>query len=486
MGMYTQSNGVNASPDGNNTNSTGYLNALDRRRSVGFLSVEERLSGDGAPNFDAGRDSIIEADDIATIIKKKEREKSIAYRFRKRLNILLHTHIALISVCVLSSLDAVCVIGQVICDILIMSDKLDAFDKLHYKTIDLLVEVLPGYYNNTDYKSWSFEEFINHLETIHNGGQLIGSHGHTLTSNNSGGISLLQSVIMQPQVLQSRASGPQARAGGGGEHDDHLLYELTHVFHIGSMAILSILLVESFLKIFAMGRQFLHHKLEIFDAFVVTVSWCLDVAFWEGIWARPGQEGATLLIFILPWRVIRIVNSFVLVIQEKDLVLLKVAKQRLRLLQKKEKDSSSKLDKYRLEVKQLQGLCRKQGAEESAIQACCPQGRRRRSSLFQSFSSLAAVALVSALGSEGKPHIESDDENDSATEKVVGRLDSTGSGSGVKWTIGKDDDDECCSLEGQVNKMFTIDGELEVKSEQRKQEHVEYNNTAEQLARVRA
>ena len=39
------------------------------------------------------------------------------------------------------------------------------------------------------------------------------------------------------------------------------------------------------------------------------VSWCLDVAFWEGIWARPGQEGATILIFILPWRVVRIVNS---------------------------------------------------------------------------------------------------------------------------------------------------------------------------------
>ncbi|WAR02271.1 hypothetical protein MAR_008829 [Mya arenaria] len=78
------------------------------------------------------------------------------------------------------------------------------------------------------------------------------------------------------------------------------------------------------------------------------VSWSLDVAFWEGIWARPGQEGATLLIFILPWRVIRIVNSFVLVIQEKDLVLLKVVKQRLRLALRREKDSAVKLDKYRI------------------------------------------------------------------------------------------------------------------------------------------
>lgn len=47
----------------------------------------------------------------------------------------------------------------------------------------------------------------------------------------------------------------------------------------------------------------------MFDAFVVTVSWCLDIAFYDGIWAKPGTEAATILIFILPWRVIRIVNS---------------------------------------------------------------------------------------------------------------------------------------------------------------------------------
>ncbi len=49
--------------------------------------------------------------------------------------------------------------------------------------------------------------------------------------------------------------------------------------------------------------------LQVFDAFVVTVSWCLDIAFYDGIWAKPGTEAATILIFILPWRVIRIVNS---------------------------------------------------------------------------------------------------------------------------------------------------------------------------------
>jgi len=54
------------------------------------------------------------------------------FRFRKKLNVLLHTHVALIAVCVLSSLDAVCVIGQVICDILIMSGKAFNNSKIRY------------------------------------------------------------------------------------------------------------------------------------------------------------------------------------------------------------------------------------------------------------------------------------------------------------------------------------------------------------------
>lgn len=45
------------------------------------------------------------------------------YRFKKRLSILLHTHVALIGLCTLSVLDAGCVIGQIISDILIMKGK---------------------------------------------------------------------------------------------------------------------------------------------------------------------------------------------------------------------------------------------------------------------------------------------------------------------------------------------------------------------------
>jgi len=42
---------------------------------------------------------------------------------------------------------------------------------------------------------------------------------------------------------------------------------------------------------------------------VITVSWALDLVFWEGLWAHPEDEAANIMMYILPWRVMRIVNS---------------------------------------------------------------------------------------------------------------------------------------------------------------------------------
>ncbi|XP_052798096.1 uncharacterized protein LOC128230117 isoform X1 [Mya arenaria] len=447
MGKYSQSGTLASRPSSINIR----RQSLDRRPSLDMLS-DDGLK-DLSHGLNLGRDSVIDPIDLSAILHKKKKEGQPFYRCRKRLNIWLHTHIALIVVCILSSLDAVCVIGQVICDILIMSDKLADYDKLHTKATGLLVEVIPKFFsdNSTDYLSWSFEKVVEHIETMHSGGtHLIEDHGsHDTGHVEHGGFS----IFKRSNVGTPRASADDDHA----EHD--LLHELTHSFHIGSMVILSVLLAEAFLKIFAMGKHFLHHKLEIFDAFVIMVSWSLDVAFWEGIWARPGQEGATLLIFILPWRVIRIVNSFVLVIQEKDLVLLKVVKQRLRLALRREKDSAVKLDKYRLEVRQLQGLCRKHGAEESAIQACCPTGRRRRSSLFQSLTSLASVALVSAMGALPRPEAEQVSSSESEDELKLSptslpRTDSTASMD--VFSITPEEAEMEIRVE-QTNKAFTFD-----------------------------
>ncbi|GFS62563.1 voltage-gated hydrogen channel 1 [Nephila pilipes] len=80
---------------------------------------------------------------------------------------------------------------------------------------------------------------------------------------------------------------------------------IPHILHYMSIGILSLFLVEIVVKIFAFGADFFHHKLEVFDAFVIVLSFALDVAFWE-------QEGIDLIIVLRLWRVARILNGVVM------------------------------------------------------------------------------------------------------------------------------------------------------------------------------
>lgn len=62
-------------------------------------------------------------------------------------------------------------------------------------------------------------------------------------------------------------------AGGDHKHDifqtdaakvrHYMLHELTHAFHLGSMVILTFLVLITYFKIFIMGKKFLHHKIEV-------------------------------------------------------------------------------------------------------------------------------------------------------------------------------------------------------------------------------
>ncbi|PVD34114.1 hypothetical protein C0Q70_05377 [Pomacea canaliculata] len=368
-------------------------------------------------------------------------------RCRKRLSILMHTHVALIVVCTLAALDAACVIGQIICDILIMKETLHEWDELDKNLTTLLKVQIPDL-NATEHDPEALN--LKKIRDILLKPPIpVSSRTQPASSFNSDGKGELVARTLREHHqgtdahwnLQNTRGEEQAATSRRGDlQGTHkLLHDLTHSFHLGSLIILSMLLLETLLKVFAMGKKVLHHKLEIFDAFVVSVSWALDVAFWEGIWAHPGEEAATILIFILPWRVVRIVNSFVLVIQEKDHVQLKIVKQRLRLSVKRTNFApklsllhpQSALIRHPFvhpqwkvpectEVKQLQGLCRKYGATENEINACGPTGRsgRRRSSLVPVMEQAAALTLIGALGSHPSLYtMESSSDEDDLTSR---------------------------------------------------------------------
>ena len=48
---------------------------------------------------------------------------------------------------------------------------------------------------------------------------------------------------------------------------------------------------------------------QVFDAFIVITSFILDVIFLDSRWYETGKDATTILVLLLPWRVVRIVNS---------------------------------------------------------------------------------------------------------------------------------------------------------------------------------
>ncbi|GFO01024.1 voltage-gated hydrogen channel 1 [Plakobranchus ocellatus] len=70
-------------------------------------------------------------------------------------------------------------------------------------------------------------------------------------------------------------------------------------------------------KLFCTGCAFFKKKFEVFDAFIVVSSFALDFVFLDSRWYETGKDATTILVLLLPWRVVRIVNSFLMTMKHK-------------------------------------------------------------------------------------------------------------------------------------------------------------------------
>ena len=91
-----------------------------------------------------------------------------------------------------------------------------------------------------------------------------------------------------------------------GVHHDHLAIQF---LHYTSIVILGLFLIEIVVKLYAFGLDFFHHKLEVFDAIVVIVSFALDIAYSGNM---DAWDAVGLLVLLRLWRVVRIVNGIAL------------------------------------------------------------------------------------------------------------------------------------------------------------------------------
>ncbi|WAR03308.1 HVCN1-like protein, partial [Mya arenaria] len=84
---------------------------------------------------------------------------------------------------------------------------------------------------------------------------------------------------------------------------------VSHALHKTSIAILATLVIYTVLKVFCYGLSFVKHKMEVFDGIVVVASFTLDVCYIKGLTNYPVESFILILTIMVPWRVIRVLNS---------------------------------------------------------------------------------------------------------------------------------------------------------------------------------
>ncbi|CAN8016487.1 hypothetical protein HPB47_005622 [Ixodes persulcatus] len=133
------------------------------------------------------------------------------------------------------------------------------------------------------------------------------------------------------------------------------------VIHSVSIFILSLFLVEICAKLYAYRLRFFRHKLEVFDAIVVIVSFALDVAFRN---PESAANGAGLIIVLRLWRVARLLNGIVLTVKSQaERQLAREGKLREKLMQDllRNRDYCNALEQ---EIDSLRGLLHNHGVKD--------------------------------------------------------------------------------------------------------------------------
>ncbi|KAL3842604.1 hypothetical protein ACJMK2_020597 [Sinanodonta woodiana] len=273
--------------------------------------------------------------------------KSKLGRLRRKGEKFLHTKFVLMSVVLLNIIDCTLVLGELMLDIKYVTNLLSKSAK-------------------------SAENFLNSMKQ---------KYSTTLQYVKAVNIETLYSEILTADVIWSADSngGVQKREANSTGNTSYVVQvhdiaytptieeDIAHGFHKASISILSILVLFMICKIFILGKQLCEHKLEIFDGFVVFASFILDLVFIKGLSSYPIQDFVLFLAFMVPWRVIRVVNSLVVALLDHEHFRLKLLYQQKKKVQNELKDAKCEEKKLNACVEALEKICTDAGVPETTV-----------------------------------------------------------------------------------------------------------------------
>ncbi|XP_021353072.1 uncharacterized protein LOC110450124 isoform X2 [Mizuhopecten yessoensis] len=146
--------------------------------------------------------------------------------------------------------------------------------------------------------------------------------------------------------------------------------DIAHAFHFASISILGIILLETILKALCAGCIFFHRRLEVFDAFIVITSFIVDTCLMVYLPMYDTRDFVFILAFLLPWRVIRVVNSLVVAVKDHEHFRLKLVYSRKKKIQHNLREAEVRMQIFKYQCNALKRLCLAEGLDEWKIDHC--------------------------------------------------------------------------------------------------------------------
>ncbi|KAL4225346.1 Voltage-gated hydrogen channel 1 [Mactra antiquata] len=329
-------------------------------------------------------------------------DKKVA-RLRLKGEHMLHSKHVLLAVVVLNLIDCVLVLGELILDIHFIRELRTEADMTSQHFINTLQGKYPdhlyGYdienlnllyeklyeancsWNNPTSSAYQTKVELGHF---HGNNQTHFRRRRQYTDSARGNNSINYSTIVTKgnNSINIDDSPPL-------HHHGHSIWEhVAHGMHKASITILGILFVENIIKVICMGRGFFIKKLEVFDCFVVIVSFIVDLILLKGLSEYNVQDAVFVLTFLLPWRVIRVVNSLIVAVLDQEHFRLKMLYQEKKVVVAELKILKDKEKRWDFHLQKIEKFCESEGIPKWKIRQHTAMGRKQ-----STITSMASLAL---------------------------------------------------------------------------------------------
>ncbi|XP_069131680.1 uncharacterized protein [Argopecten irradians] len=292
-------------------------------------------------------------------------------RWRRKGNQFFKSKYMLLTVVLLCITDCALVLGELTLDLHKVKVTLEENEKLTESTTVFLKNMrlqhqqyligkqFPQIFDMIQSASiqWNISEY--HLPEDNDTVKITSRHRRTLGEPTEGSVSDSNFVLDDAAVNENHHAK---------EHS--IQEEIAHAFHFASISIMGIILVETILKILCAGCIFFHRRLEVFDAFIVVTSFIVDSCLMVYLPMYDTRDFVFILAFLLPWRVIRVVNSLVVAVKDHEHFRLKLVYSRKKKIQNNLREAEVRMQIFKYQCNALKRLCIAEGLDEWKVDHC--------------------------------------------------------------------------------------------------------------------